>query len=153
MREESVLQHLAKSRQDRKIAGICGGLGEHTPVPAWIWRVGFVLSTFIYFIGGLVYFLLWIFMPQPGPEGWEEGASRKNNWLKQISKSMQDKKIAGVCGGLGDNSTIPSWCWRVIFVLLSFVYGIGLGLYILLWIFMPNMASAAQPDGPAACVS
>jgi phage shock protein PspC (stress-responsive transcriptional regulator) len=27
--------------RDRKIAGVCGGFGEYTPVPAWLWRVAF----------------------------------------------------------------------------------------------------------------
>jgi phage shock protein PspC (stress-responsive transcriptional regulator) len=59
------LHELAKSGADRRIAGICGGLGEHTPLPAWLWRVLFLVG--ILFAGTtlVAYLLLWIYMPAP----------------------------------------------------------------------------------------
>ncbi|MGZ6293013.1 MAG: PspC domain-containing protein [Syntrophales bacterium] len=40
------------------------------------------------------------------------------NWLQGLTKSQKDKWIGGICGGLGEQSPAPSWCWRIIFVLL-----------------------------------
>jgi phage shock protein C len=60
-----------------------------------------------------------------------------NNWLKRLSKSKQDKWIGGVCGGLGEHSPIPSWCWRFLFSVLFFFWGFGLLVYVLLWILAP----------------
>lgn len=60
------------------------------------------------------------------------------NWLQELTKSKKDKWIGGVCGGLGAHSPVPSWCWRIIFVLMFMIYGTGLMLYILLWIFLPK---------------
>ena len=60
----------------------------------------------------------------------------EKNWLQNLTKSDSDKWIGGVCGGLGEHSPIPSWVWRVLFVL--FFFGPGLFIYILLWIFIPN---------------
>ncbi|MGZ3594924.1 MAG: PspC domain-containing protein [Syntrophales bacterium] len=40
------------------------------------------------------------------------------SWLQGLTKSQKDKWICGVCGGLGEDSPAPSWCWRIIFVLL-----------------------------------
>src|SRR5688572_26192929 len=37
------LQQLRKSSTDRMLVGICGGLGEYTPVPALAWRIAFVI--------------------------------------------------------------------------------------------------------------
>lgn len=142
MEKESILKQITKSQQDRKIAGICGGLGEHTSIPAWFWRVMFIVSAFIYGIGIMLYVLFWIFMPSDKAQS-EKSYSVKNNWLHQLTKSETDKKIGGICGGLGDNTSIPSWCWRILFVASSFIYGFGIGLYILLWIFMPS----AKPEG------
>lgn len=60
----------------------------------------------------------------------------EKNWLQNLTKSDSDKWIGGVCGGLGEHSPIPSWVWRVLFVL--FFFGPGLFIYILLWIFVPT---------------
>lgn len=37
------LREIRKSAQDGKITGICGELGEYTPLPSWLWRVNKVL--------------------------------------------------------------------------------------------------------------
>jgi len=62
----------------------------------------------------------------------------EKNWLQRFSKSQTDKWISGVCGGLGEHTPIPSWCWRFLFAFLFFFCGFGLLLYILLWIFVPK---------------
>lgn len=59
------LKDLEKSVSDIYVAGICGGLGAHTPVPSWLWRAGFLLLTFGGGAGLLVYAVLWYFMPDP----------------------------------------------------------------------------------------
>jgi phage shock protein PspC (stress-responsive transcriptional regulator) len=64
----------------------------------------------------------------------------EKNWLQNLTKSDTDKWIGGVCGGLGESSPIPSWVWRVLFVLLLF--GPGFFIYILLWIFVPSKSKA-----------
>ena len=35
---------LRKSVRDVWLAGVCGGLGEHTPLPAWAWRAIFIVT-------------------------------------------------------------------------------------------------------------
>ena len=57
------LHSLKRSDQDAYAGGVCGGLGEHTPVPSWLWRAMFVGASFAWGIGLPVYFALWIFMP------------------------------------------------------------------------------------------
>jgi phage shock protein C len=60
----SPLHQLARSRSDRVLGGVCGGLGRHTELPSWAWRLIFCL-TFLYFGAGLlIYILLWLFLPQ-----------------------------------------------------------------------------------------
>jgi phage shock protein C len=58
-----VLQRLARSRTDRIISGVCGGLGAHTGLPSWAWRILFVASVVCFGFGILIYVLLWLFMP------------------------------------------------------------------------------------------
>jgi phage shock protein C len=57
--------------RDSKIAGVCGGIAEYFDVDPTIVRVIFIvllLFPFFPLIGGLVlYFLLWLVMPEPSP--------------------------------------------------------------------------------------
>ncbi len=59
---ESV-RNLRRSAKDKKIAGVCGGFGEHTPVPAWVWRALFLILLFVGGTGLIAYIVLWICMP------------------------------------------------------------------------------------------
>ena len=60
---DTFLHRLSLSTTDRMIGGVCGGLGAHTGLPSWAWRVIFCVSTFYFGIGLLFYLLLWIFIP------------------------------------------------------------------------------------------
>jgi phage shock protein C len=57
------LQRLRKSEKDCQLGGVCGGLGEHTPVPSWVWRTLFLVLVFCVGIGVIPYLILWISMP------------------------------------------------------------------------------------------
>lgn len=61
--------------------------------------------------------------------------------LKQLCKSDSDKRLAGICGGFGEFTPMPSWLWRAIFVASIFIGGMGVVTYIILWIFMPNAST------------
>jgi len=69
------------------------------------------------------------------------------NWLQMLTKSHHDKWIGGVCGGLGEHSPIPSWCWRFLFAFLFLLYGVGLVIYLLLWIFVPKGVEIKEDAG------
>ena len=60
------LRSLERSDHDVFAGGVCGGLGEHTPVPSWLWRAVFVTLALAWGAGLPVYAALWIFMPGPG---------------------------------------------------------------------------------------
>jgi len=55
---------LRRSRSDRWIAGVCGGIAESTGVAAWVWRLSFALVFLFGGAGLLIYILLWIFVPE-----------------------------------------------------------------------------------------
>jgi phage shock protein C len=61
------LHRLSLSGTDRVIGGVCGGLGAHTGLPSWAWRVIFCLGVLYFGVGLLFYILLWIFIPREGP--------------------------------------------------------------------------------------
>ena len=59
---------LCRSREDRDIAGVCGGLAEHLGWDSGRLRMVWVLATiFTAFAGVVVYLALWYLMPEEPP--------------------------------------------------------------------------------------
>ena len=58
--------------------------------------------------------------------------------MKQLYKSNTNKKVAGVCGGIGEYFGIDPTIVRLGFVALSLLAGGGLAVYIIAAIIMPE---------------
>lgn len=54
---------LRRSREDRWLGGVCGGIARATGVESWIWRLLFALLALCAGVGAVVYLLLWVLMP------------------------------------------------------------------------------------------
>jgi phage shock protein PspC (stress-responsive transcriptional regulator) len=54
---------LQRSRTNKVLGGVSGGLAEYTGVDALLWRVGFVAVTLAWGVGLIIYPLLWLLMP------------------------------------------------------------------------------------------
>jgi phage shock protein C len=59
----SAVNTFRRSRTDRWIAGVCGGLGRLTGMESWVWRLFFTVLFLCAGTGLLVYILLAIFVP------------------------------------------------------------------------------------------
>jgi phage shock protein C len=57
------VRRLQRSRSDRVIAGVCGGLGEYLGVDPILLRIAFVILGFTGF-GVLIYLVGWVVMPE-----------------------------------------------------------------------------------------
>ncbi|WP_266181694.1 PspC domain-containing protein [Dyella humicola] len=57
-------KRLYRSRSDRKIAGVCGGIAEHFGWDPTLVRLGWVLLTLMGGSGVLIYLILWLVMPE-----------------------------------------------------------------------------------------
>jgi phage shock protein C len=51
---------MKRSKSDKIIAGVCGGIGKYTNVNPWLWRILFLL------VGGgfWIYLLMWAFIQE-----------------------------------------------------------------------------------------
>jgi phage shock protein PspC (stress-responsive transcriptional regulator) len=58
---------LRRSRSDKILGGVNGGLAEYSGIDALLWRVGFVALTLVAGTGVIVYLLLWVLMPAGPP--------------------------------------------------------------------------------------
>jgi phage shock protein PspC (stress-responsive transcriptional regulator) len=119
----------------KKIAGVCAGLGEYFDIDPVFFRLFFLVSLFFGGVGALIYVLLWIMAPEKEGE-----APRKPAAGLHLSRA--DRKIAGVCGGLGEWLDVDPVFLRVAFVLLALLAGLGIAVYIILWLFLPRAALA-----------
>jgi len=57
---------------------------------------------------------------------------------KKLFRSIEDRKIFGVCGGLGEYFDIDPLIFRIIFLFLLLCAGGGLILYLIMWLLMPE---------------
>ena len=64
------LHALRRSRSDRWLGGVCGGLATATSLPAWLWRLIFLAFALCGGTGLMLYVLLWILLPKEdaGPD-------------------------------------------------------------------------------------
>ncbi|MDD2934933.1 MAG: PspC domain-containing protein [Candidatus Pacebacteria bacterium] len=62
------------------------------------------------------------------------------NKIKKMHLSKTDKKIGGVCGGIGETFGIDSTIIRLIFIFLALVTEIipAIIVYILAWLIIPS---------------
>ncbi|OQX81782.1 MAG: PspC domain-containing protein [Candidatus Omnitrophica bacterium 4484_70.1] len=59
--------------------------------------------------------------------------------MKKLYLSNKDRKIGGVCGGLGEYFGKDSTLFRVLFILLA-VFSLGIGVigYLGMWLVIPK---------------
>ncbi len=61
---ETPIKRLYRSKTDRKLGGVCGGLAEYFGVDPIFFRLGFILFSLAYFTGAVVYLLMWWLVPE-----------------------------------------------------------------------------------------
>lgn len=66
---------------------------------------------------------------------------------KHLSRSKSDRVLGGVCAGLGGHLGLNSTLVRVFFILLALADGIGIFLYLLLWVVLPPSPDSEQDLG------
>jgi len=60
----SALNGLRRSREDRWIGGVCGGLALSSGIASWIWRAIFITLLLCGGSGVLIYLLMWLLVPE-----------------------------------------------------------------------------------------
>lgn len=56
---------------------------------------------------------------------------------KKLYRSRRDRKIAGICGGLGDYFRVDPFWTRLIFVIFFLAGGSALLVYLVMWMLVP----------------
>lgn len=64
----------------------------------------------------------------------------------RLTRNDTDTIIAGVCGGLAAYLQVDPVLVRLAFVVLLFASGIGLPIYLILWVIMPRSDTVDEPN-------
>ena len=92
-------------------------------------------------IGGVIaYLLAWLAMPE-GP-----ATAVQTEAPSKIYRSISDRKIGGVCGGLAEYFGVDATPIRLLWVILSVLPGAlfgGLIVYVVAWVVIPRAPVAA----------
>ena len=64
------IKRLYRSRSDRWLFGVCGGIGDYFGLDPILIRVLFVIFSLMFGSGVLLYIIMWLIIPQE-PEGTE----------------------------------------------------------------------------------
>jgi len=71
-------------------------------------------------------------------------AQNRNGSFVRLTRSSQDKVIAGVAGGIAQYLKIDPILIRLAFIILSFISGSGPIIYIILWLILPQDTSVVK---------
>lgn len=136
--------------QKRKIlGGVCAGLGNYFSVdPLWI-RLLFALLFFAYGITLFIYIIMWIVVP--GSFDLDEPVTGR-----KMFRDPERKIIGGVSGGVAAFLGIDIVAVRVLFIIFTLIGGLGLFIYIVLWLILPEartLSDRVQMQGDPVTLS
>jgi phage shock protein PspC (stress-responsive transcriptional regulator) len=131
------MKRLHRSGEERKIAGVCAGLGEYFDLDPVFFRLFFLFSILFGGLGAVAYVMLWILVPL------RAGAQPAPGNGKRLRLSARERMIGGVCGGLGEFLELDPVLFRAAFLVLAVVGGLGILLYAVLWLLIPAPARAS----------
>lgn len=70
--------------------------------------------------------------------------------VQRLTRSLTDRVLGGVCGGLGGYIGVNPWWVRGLFVILGvFTAGTGILIYLVLWYMLPPESLADIPSDMA----
>lgn len=131
------MRKLHLSSKDKMIGGVCGGIAETLGVSSTIIRILFLISIFFGGTGVLVYLIMYLVFPKDSKEVVQEIEIEVKPGKKRLARRWEGRMIAGVCSGLAYYLGIDVSLIRLIFGLSVLFGGIGIIIYIILWIAMP----------------
>ena len=120
------------------IGGVCAGIAHYFAIdPLWIRLLFILLGSDIFFsrsLGILVviaYIVLWIVLPA-------STSLEEDHKMKKMYRDPDDRVLGGVASGVAAYFGADVTLIRVLFVLSIFIGFVGLLVYVILWIILPE---------------
>lgn len=129
---------LVRDTKRKILGGVCAGLGHYFNIdPVWPRLLIALLVLGSYGSLLLVYIILWIVLP--ASDDLEEETS-----VKKMFRDPERKVIGGVASGVAAFFGADLAIIRLMFVIFTFLGGIGLITYIILWIALPEAKTITE---------
>ena len=141
------IRRLTRSRTDRTIAGVCAGLADYFEVDVVLVRAAWVVFSIVpgAVVGGvLAYLAAWLLIPET-----TDAAAVPTG--RRLTRSITEKRIAGVCGGLAEYFGVDATAVRLLWVILSILGGAVIGgaiAYALAWLIIPRSVGVSMSPTP-----
>ncbi|MCM3881579.1 MAG: PspC domain-containing protein [Vicinamibacterales bacterium] len=143
------VRRLTRLGPQGKIAGVCAGLADYFETDVVLVRAAWLVLSIVpgAVIGGvLAYVAAWLVMP-------EATALPAAPLGRRLTRSATDQKIAGVCGGLAEYFGIDATAVRLVWAILSILFGAVIGgviAYAVAWLIIPRPSVQALPTAASA---
>ena len=112
------MKRLYRDRWDKKIGGVCGGLGQLLSLDPTIIRL--IVVMLCIFTGVLpllvLYIIAWMLIPL-GPPTYIQFE------CKRLYRSVRNRKIAGICGGIAEALKIDATIVRIVMLFAMLLTG------------------------------
>jgi phage shock protein PspC (stress-responsive transcriptional regulator) len=130
-------RRLGRSPENGRIAGVCAGIAEYLDVDVTFVRVVWTVLSIVpgAIIGGVIaYIAAWLVMP-------ERSGPLTPSSRRRVQRSILDRKIAGVCGGIAEYFNVDPTPVRLLAIVLTVLPGAivcGVIAYIVAWAIIPS---------------
>jgi phage shock protein PspC (stress-responsive transcriptional regulator) len=115
------LRALRRSRSDRKVAGVCGGLGAYLDIDPLVFRITTAVLSIFGGVGVLLYGLAWLLVPEEGAE-----ASEGERLIRGRADSSAIAAILAVIVGVSIFGGFVSGGFNAGALVLMTVLGVGI---------------------------
>jgi len=141
-KDTNKIKRLYRSNDDKKIFGICSGLGEYFGLDPTLIRIIWLLMMIF---GGLlfllIYLLLYLVIPTKDMSKKAPAIDFHSFKDRKIQRSLNDRMISGICGGFAKYLGVDPVIVRIVFVILDVITGfipLIIVYLILIWIIPLN---------------
>lgn len=114
-------KQLYRSRTNKMVAGVCGGLGQYFDVDPTIIRLLFVLLVLANGMGVLAYLAMWLIVPEEGETSAPATAQTARAGAEQIAQKAQEVGT-GVKQAMGTHRVEPATLVGVALLVLGIVF-------------------------------
>jgi len=134
----SAHKKLFRDEKRKIVGGVCAGLAHYFNIDS-VWpRLLFALLTLGTYGGFLfVYAILWIVIPV-------SSELEEESTIKKMYRDSDNKVVGGVAAGVAAFFGVNSVIIRLVFVGLTFAAFLGVVLYVILWIALPEAKTITE---------
>ena len=137
---------LVRMPNEGRIGGVCAGMADYVDADVTLVRLAWVILSIVpgLFLGGVIaYAACWILLPIATP------AEHESYRGARLTRSVADRQIAGICGGIANYLGVDSTIVRVVSVILAIYPGAivcGVIAYLIGWAVIPSSQAPMYAD-------